>query len=85
MRAASFASALFVAGCGTMGFDTAQPAPPPPTKIVCLPMAEYSQADQAAFADEVASLNAKANPQVLRFLGDYKAMRDANRACHASP
>lgn len=88
MRAVSFvASALFVAGCGTLGLNANGPTQPPitPTKIICLPMVTYSPADQLDFADEVEALDAKKNPQVLRFLGDYKAMRDANRACHASP
>lgn len=78
---------LALAGCASLGMRAE--APPPvtqPIKIVCLPQVVYSPADQAAFADEVDALNrAGKTPQVLRFLGDYKAMRDANRACHAEP
>lgn len=76
------AALLALAACAQLAKD---PAPPPvtqPTKIVCLPQVDYSQADQAAFADEVEALDPKKNPQVIRFLGDYRAMRSANRACH---
>jgi len=44
-------------------------------------MVEYSQATQDRFADEAAGLDPVKQGQVVRFLGDYAAMRAANRAC----
>lgn len=75
---------LFMGGCGSL---TGQSAPPPPVvtqplKTVCIPMVPYSAADQNTFADEAEALKQTGKfPQTLRFLGDYKAMRDADRAC----
>ncbi len=71
--------AVSCAGCVTD--RTPDPVPTQPIRIVCLPMVQYSTADQAEFADEVARLQPDAQKQVIRFLGDYKAMREANRAC----
>lgn len=50
-------------------------------EVVCLPMTEYSDADQSAAASE---LEAMADGSVVvRFVVDYGVMRSANRACLA--
>lgn len=78
----SFAPVTILSACFT------DSSPPPatvvtqPLKTVCLPMVPYSAADQSTFADEAEALKQTGKfPQTLRFLGDYKAMRDADRAC----
>ena len=78
-------AALMLAGLTGCATPNA-PAPATPTvdvKFECLPLPAYSAADQAEFAKEVAALNPYADREVLRFLGDYKAMRDGDRACLA--
>lgn len=77
-------AALCLLGCVT-DRTSAPDVPTQPVKVICLPMANYSQADLDEFASEVAGLQPTTQKQVIRFLGDYKAMREANRACHASP
>lgn len=47
----------------------------------CLPLVTYSPQDQNEFAAEVSALDSAKNAQVLRFLEDYEAMRNADRAC----
>lgn len=82
MRAEILALCLVVAGCVTDG--SAPPADPSqPVKIICLPMVTYSQPDQTEFAAEVERLDPYKEKQVIRFLGDYKAIRAANRAACA--
>lgn len=46
----------------------------------CLPLVEYTQADQTKFADELTAMNGK-YPVVEKFLGDYAALRNADRVC----
>lgn len=74
------AIAVFLGGCITDGSPTPQVVTQP-VMAICLPMVAYSPADQAEFAVQAAALDPAKFKQVLRFLGDYKAMRDANRAC----
>lgn len=78
MRALWLLPVVALAGCATA---------PPPLDIQshCLPMVEYAPTDQTKFADETAALDkSRQYPVTLRFLGDYKAMRDANRTCKAT-
>lgn len=78
MRAIWLLPLIALGGCATT---------PAPTDVAasCLPMAEYTLADQGQFAGEVDNLSkSQQYPLTLRFLGDYKAMRDADRACQKS-
>jgi len=45
----------------------------------CLPLANYTKAQEAALADAVEALP-RGSP-LIGFIGDYGAMRDADRAC----
>lgn len=76
---AAMALAVALGGC-----STATPSSQPTVQTICLPMPAYSLADQQLFAREAAALDPVKDDQVIRFLGDYKAMRDADRACLAS-
>ena len=62
---------LWLTGCGMAGTD--RPGQ------VCLPVVEYSAADQVRAADEVDALPEGA--VVVRMLSDYAVMRDQARAC----
>ena len=46
---------------------------------VCPPVVEYSQAEQAQAADEIASLSQ--NTVIIGWLNDYSVMRDQARIC----
>lgn len=59
------------------------PAPPPTTRTACLPMAEYSRAEQDKAADELEAL--PSNSQVGRMVVDYGTLRAANRAACNPP
>lgn len=50
----------------------------------CLPLVDYALPDQQEFGREVAALDPVKDKQVIRFLGDYHAMRDADKVCIAS-
>jgi hypothetical protein len=54
----------------------------PTAKQVCLPMRAYTAAQQMALADALASL--PATSPISGVVGDYIAMRDADRACLAA-
>lgn len=58
---------------------------PVDVQAVCLPMAPYSLMDQQEFAAEVRALDPIKDKQVIRFLGDYAALRSADRACQSQP
>ena len=45
----------------------------------CLPMVTYTKTQETALADALSALN-EANP-LVGAMGDYGAMRDADRAC----
>lgn len=62
---------LFSSGCAVVGSD----APP----SACPPVVEYSRAEQARVADEVAALPEGA--VILEWLADYAVLRDQARAC----
>jgi hypothetical protein len=61
---------LWLTGCAMGGSDTRAP---------CLPVVDYTAADQARAADEVAALSEGA--VIVRMLTDYAVMRDQARAC----
>lgn len=82
MKRHCLATVLAMSAAGCVTDNPATPADPTqPVKIICLPMVTYSAGDQADFAREVGSLDLTTYRQVIRFLGDYRAMRAANRAC----
>ena len=61
---------LWLTGCAAGGSDTRAPCPP---------VVDYTAADQARAADEVAALPELA--VIVRMLGDYAVLRDQVRAC----
>ncbi len=65
---------ILLTACATAGFD----APP----NACSPVVEYSQAEQARIADEVAALPEEA--LIVSWLADYAVLRDQARACRSS-
>ena len=62
---------ILLTACATGGSDTASSA--------CPPMVEYSQAEQARVADEVAALPEGA--LITGWLADYAVLREQVRAC----
>ncbi|MBE0455583.1 MAG: hypothetical protein IBX58_18275 [Roseovarius sp.] len=62
---------MFLTGCATAGSD----APP----SACAPVVEYSRAEQARVAEEVATLPEGA--LVVGWLMDYAVLRDQAQAC----
>ncbi len=62
---------LFSSGCAGMGFDT------PPG--VCPPVVEYSRAEQAQMAEEVAALPEGA--VIVEWLADYAVLREQALVC----
>ncbi len=50
-----------------------------PGVAACPPVVEYSPAEQAQAADEIASL--PQNAVIIGWLSDYSAMRDQARSC----
>ena len=70
-RAALAAATIFLTGCATAGSDA-----PPGT---CPPVVEYSQAEQARVATEVAALPGGA--VIAEWLADYAVLRAQARAC----
>lgn len=69
-RAALLIVMLLLTGCAMGGSD------PRPT---CPPIVEYTKADQARTAKEVATL--PEGTAIVRLLGDYAVLRDQARAC----
>lgn len=61
---------LLLLGCATPTVDI---------HTVCLPLVSYSQEMQTTFANELTKL--QNSPTIEKFLGDYKALRDADRVC----
>ena len=61
---------LWLSGCATGDSDTRAPCPP---------VIDYTAADQARAADEVAALSEGA--VIVRMLTDYAVLRDQARAC----
>ena len=71
-QAAALAAAMiFLTGCEGVGFDT--------TVKPCPPVVEYSEAEEARVAAEVAALPEGA--VIVSWLADYAVLRDQARAC----
>ena len=70
-RAALAAATIFLTGCAGMNSDT------PPG--ACPPVVEYSRAEQARVAEEMAALPEGA--LIVTWLADYAVLRDQARAC----
>jgi hypothetical protein len=60
-----------LAACATVSSE--------PVVGVCPPVVEYSQAEQAQAADEIASL--PRNAVIIGWISDYSVMRDQARSC----
>jgi len=60
----------------------AETTPIPDVKIVCLPLTNYTLAQQAALSKELKQL--APDSTVNEFIIDYERMRDADRACLSS-
>ena len=69
-RAATLSLALALAGCGTPTVDV---------QTVCLPMANYTPAQQSTLAKEWAALDPN-SITASQFIPDAIQMRDANKA-----
>ena len=69
----SGATCLILGGCLTRPVDV---------QVHCLPMKDYSAAEQEALAAALAPL--PADSVIVQFVIDYGAMRAANRACIAN-
>ena len=72
--AALVIAALFLSACATGGSDTASGT--------CPPVVEYSRANQARVADEVAALPEGA--VIVGWLADYAVLSEQVRACNSS-
>ncbi len=70
-RVALVAATIFLTACAGVSFDAA-----PST---CPPVVEYSRAEQARVAEEVATLPESA--LIPEWLVDYTVLRDQVRAC----
>ncbi|MBC7286098.1 MAG: hypothetical protein H5U12_32760 [Hoeflea sp.] len=70
LRAAPLIAMLWLTACAMGGSDVHAPCPP---------VVQYSRADQARAAEEVAALPGRA--MVVRMLSDYAVLRDQARAC----
>ncbi len=68
--AAPLIAMLWVSGCAMDGSDAGVPCPP---------VVDYSAADQARAAAEIAALPEGA--MIVRMLSDYAVLRDQARAC----
>ena len=73
-HAALVAATIFLTGCAGGSFDTAPSA--------CPPLVEYSRAEQAGVAAELAALPEGA--VIAEWLADYAVLRDQARACRSS-
>ena len=62
---------ILLSACAKAGFDTASSA--------CPPVVEYSQAEQAQVADEMAALPEGA--VIVGWFADYAVLREQVRAC----
>ena len=62
---------IFLNGCAGVGFDA--------TVKPCPPVVEYSRAEQAIVAEELAALPEGA--MIPEWLADYAVLRDQTRGC----
>jgi len=69
--AALVAATIFLTACAGVGFDI-QPG-------ACPPVVEYSRAEQARVAEEVATFHE--GVEIVAWLADYSVLRDQARAC----
>ena len=68
---------VLLAGCPSVA--------PVDIQASCLPIKTYTQAELNAFADQLAAADAtKKYPALVTFLGDYEAMRAADKACQGT-
>ena len=74
LRAALAAVTICLSGCATGGSDALPSA--------CPPVVEYSQAEQARVADEVAALPEGA--VIVGWLADYSVLREQVQACQST-
>ncbi len=65
------AATIFLTGCAGVGSDALPGA--------CPPVVEYSRAEQARVADEVAAL--PEDTLIVGWLADYAVLRDQARSC----
>nr|WP_202909494.1 hypothetical protein [Alkalilacustris brevis] len=65
------AATIFLTGCAGVGFEGGSG--------VCPPVVEYSRAEQARMAEDVAALPEGA--LIVGWLADYAVLRDQARAC----
>ena len=65
------AAMILLNGCGTVGFEAGSGA--------CPPVVEYSRAEQALIAAELATMPEGA--LIVDWLSDYFVLRDQARAC----
>ena len=70
-RVALVIGTIFSSGCAGVGSDS------PPR--ACPPVVEYSRAEQARLAEEVAAL--PDGTLIVTWLADYAVLRDQARAC----
>ena len=70
-RVALAAATIFLTGCAGGSFDTVPSA--------CPPVVDYSRAEQARVADELAAL--PGGTLIAEWLADYAVLRDQVRAC----
>lgn len=68
---------VLLAGCASE--PAVPPVPKPVAAVTCLPLATYSPAQETALGGALAALD-PANP-IVSAMGDYGAMRAADRAC----
>lgn len=66
--------ALSLVGCKTVS---------PVVTVTCLPMADYTPAQEQAVAEEILALPPEDADLILMF-NDYAVLRAADRACEAS-
>ena len=69
------AAMIFLTGCAGAGFEGSGGA--------CPPVVDYSRAEQARVAEEVAALQEGA--LIAEWLADYAVLRDQVRACASHP
>lgn len=69
------AAMIFLTGCAGVDSETPNSA--------CPPVVEYSPAEQARVAEEIAALPEGA--LIVGWLVDYAVLRDQSRRCHTRP
>lgn len=76
MRRYPVLALIALCGCAT--------PPPIDVRIQCLPLANYTPAQDTEYNAELHALEASGKyPTAIQYLGDFYAMRSADRACMA--